>query len=238
MMYQPVIAKNIYCFRIEKFSSIMTIDCCLTCDSLAEESGNQEKNARVTPALFWHKLEFGDEFSLFCVKSEIHLQDASKSSVAQKAPPAITRNLQEIYLLPSCGIMATQERRNNWQEIESKKVSVLHLHLRKYNKCQSWCSPSQSILSLPLLLQPTKFYQMIKVEEFRLCCLPPPFPARDWVSPRLHLLFDLWQPLQSSSDHCRYRRRLMLTRRYPTVFLKYFLCHQKFLKFSYNPEFS
>ena len=116
--------------------------------------------------------------------------------------------------------MAMQERRNNWQEIESKKVSVLHLHLRKYNKCQSWCSPSQSILSLPLLLQPTKFYQMIKVEEFRLCCLPPPFPARDWVSPRLHLLFDLWQPLQSSSDHCRYRRRLMLTRRYPIVFLK------------------
>ena len=67
---------------------------------------------------------------------------------------------------------------------------------------------------------------MIKVEECRLCCLPPPLPARDWVSPRLHLLFDLWQPLQSSSA---------ISNSFPK---KYFLCHQKFLKFSYNPEFS
>ena len=33
----------------------------------------------------------------------------------------IARNSQEIYLLPSCGFMATQERRNNWQEMKAKK---------------------------------------------------------------------------------------------------------------------
>ena len=35
--------------------------------------------------------------------------------------PRIARNSQEIYLLPSCGFMATQERRNNWQEMKAKK---------------------------------------------------------------------------------------------------------------------
>ena len=134
MMYQPVIAKNIYCFRIEKFSSIMMIDCCLTFDSLAEESGNQEKNARVTPALFWHKLEFGDEFSLFCVKLEIHLQDASKGSVAQKAPPAdrkkFARNLPSSFLRNYGHTGETQQLTRN----ESKKVSVLLLLLLGYNK--------------------------------------------------------------------------------------------------------